>query len=483
MDILHEIIIAMDRKDVKNYKIFAGRAFELANRKDLDLFDMLRRLGRDFDEKAAFEKLYGSLDKNSYYQLKNRLAEDVNLSLFLREYKHNDSIYALYITSLGYHYYNRNNYHLALNYFKKAEKKAKQIENYGLLDIIYSRLIKISQEIFSENPEVYIRKRTDNRALLFKMIELENVLQAIEYKVKITQNLSVTNIEEMLKITMDDYLNDEELKDSPKLQFSIYVMLSRKMLQSNDFAALNDYLLRTYESFDHKKLFNKTTHDYKLEMLAWISNSYFGMRQYQESLKYAELLKNEMERYDKMLQDRYEFFYLNTQVLNFSAINPAKAIDILLDLTSKEKVNRLSIKGLLVFVNLAVLYHNQKDYKNSLKYLTKFYNYDGYKNMDDILKLRINLGELMMRSEQGEKDTVEYRIRQINRDFKEILEGDKITWEKRFLQLLSALSERMGKSTPIKEFANETMKKMENENEDSMIFRFADWVKQKAVNN
>ena len=36
-------------------------------------------------------------------------------------------------------------------------------------------------------------------------------------------------------------------------------MLSRKMLQSNDFAELNDYLLRTYETFDNKKLFNKTT--------------------------------------------------------------------------------------------------------------------------------------------------------------------------------------------------------------------------------
>src|SRR5436853_369497 len=123
MDILKQIILGMDRKEVKNYNIYAGRLVERNGRKDLALFEHIRKTGEKFDDEQAFLRLYtGEKDKNSYYQLKNRLAEDINISIFLQEHDENEIMNALYLVAMGHYYWQKNNYRLGLHYFKKAEK-------------------------------------------------------------------------------------------------------------------------------------------------------------------------------------------------------------------------------------------------------------------------------------------------------------------------------------------------------------------------
>jgi hypothetical protein len=190
MDTLKLAVQFMDRKEIRSFKVFAGRASEDADRKDLRLFEMIRQEADTFKEENAFSKIYGGEGKNNFYQLKNRLLDDINTSIIIREYREENNDLALFYSILGNYYYAKSNFELAFFYLRKAEKKAKETENYGLLDTIYGKLLRIAHELTNENLETYLQKRKENRDLLNKMSNLEDILEAVEYKMKISQNLT-----------------------------------------------------------------------------------------------------------------------------------------------------------------------------------------------------------------------------------------------------------------------------------------------------
>src|SRR5687768_10429598 len=110
MDILNQLVALMDRKEVKNFKIFIERGWQQDDRKDVALFDILRKSKAGYDDEKIFKKLYKGIDKNAYYRLRNRLAEDINLSLFEQNYNENHNMHCLYLLAMGYYFASKNSY-------------------------------------------------------------------------------------------------------------------------------------------------------------------------------------------------------------------------------------------------------------------------------------------------------------------------------------------------------------------------------------
>ncbi|MGZ5281530.1 MAG: hypothetical protein ACXWEY_04560, partial [Bacteroidia bacterium] len=485
MDILNQMIANMNRKEVKKFKIYLNRASGDTQRKDVVLFDYIRKSGSLYNEEKVLDKLYKGTDKNAFYRLKNRLTNDLSSSIFEQGQQADDTMNCLFLVSMAHFYSSKSKYKLAAYFLKKAEKKAKATENYSLLEIIYGNLIIASREMLNDNPEKYIQKRRENRVLLNKMGEMDDILEAIEYKVMISQNLTANGYEilKVLEQTIDKYTKDEDLKESSRLQFGIYFIVSRILLQNKDYVALEEYLIKTYQNFTERKLFTKANHAHNLQMLSWISNAMFVNKKYNLSLEYAEKLRIEMERFDGQFYSRFELFYYNSLVINFSVINPAKAISILQNLTHKEKANGSNLQGVgvFVFMNMAMLYYNQKDYTKALQSLNKLYNYEGYHTTDPRLKLKISLGELMMRYDRKEKEIFDYRIKQIQKEFAGYLEQNAEIWEAAFLNILTQLS---AKHQNLKDIQATAMLLLGNIREvsatDNMLFAYDVWLADKA---
>src|SRR5690606_28225892 len=110
------------------------------------------------------------------------------------------------------------------NYLKKAEKYAIKNEFFDLLDLIYSHLIRLSHESIEFNPIEYIEKRKKNHKSLYMLQEIDDVLAALIYRVKISQNFSSHNYKftEILQKTINDYVDSDEVRKSAKLRFKIY---------------------------------------------------------------------------------------------------------------------------------------------------------------------------------------------------------------------------------------------------------------------
>ena len=296
MNILLEIINSLNKEESRFYKLFAGRTNSGAERKDLLLFDFIKQNGEEYREDEIIEELYKD-NKNSFYQLKNRLYKDLNKSMMLQHMGKEKDIFILHFVLLSRIYKRKGNVKLSFHYLQKAEKEAENIEAYELLSIIYSEILTLSYDMVSVNVEEYIEKKRDNNEQLSWDQEIDLLLAAVLYKIKTAQNFSKNDesVNEILQKTLDNFSKNKKIPKSPKFRIKVYQVVSRILLQQHDFDALEDYLIHTYKEFTKDKIFTKSNHEQKLTMLAYLTNCLFKTHKYKQSLVYAEKLKSQHE--------------------------------------------------------------------------------------------------------------------------------------------------------------------------------------------
>ncbi|MEO5569924.1 MAG: hypothetical protein ABIT08_08345 [Bacteroidia bacterium] len=487
MDILNQIINGMNKEQIRYFKLYASR-FRSEARKDLALFDYMRKSNDKYDDDKIFNKLYKGKEKNAFYRLKNRLLLDINKSITIQHFDDEETIHAFHLLGLVRFYINRNNVDAAHYFLRKAESKAKVIENNELLDLIYGEFIRLSHEKISINPEVYIKKRKENTEQINQLREIDDILAAVSYRLKITQNFAADEnpVLPLLQKTADDFSQDKELKKSHKLRLKLYHAVSQILLQKRDYAALEDYLLNIYKEFNKEKLFNKSNHDTKLQMLTYIVNALFKNNKLKVSLKYAEELRKAMEEFHHLLYDKYIFFYYNSLVINYSIVDKTKAISILEDLRDNEKIKSNTFYQVFVYLNLMLLWFDKQQYPNAIKNLNKLYMLDNYKTTDVALRFRIAVAELIIRYELKDFDLLEYKINQLRKDFKEYLKQIENEKEKEFITILKSIINSAAYMQDkkllnrVKLFVN---LKDEAPSEDREIINYKNWLREKTRMN
>ena len=138
MNLLQEVILSLNKEECRFFKLYAGRINVKDERKDLLLFDFIKK-SDSIDEDRVAAKLYGE-NKNAFYRLKNRLLTDLNKSLLLQHLSHEEDLSILQNLLLSRVFRQKQKNKVAEVYLKKAEKKAEQIEAYELLSLIYNEL-------------------------------------------------------------------------------------------------------------------------------------------------------------------------------------------------------------------------------------------------------------------------------------------------------------------------------------------------------
>lgn len=483
MDILNRIVSGMNKEDIRFFKIYATKTHAVGDRKDIMLFDYVRRSGKDYNDDDIAIKLYDKGSKNSFYRLKNRLIDVLNKCLYIQHFDDDEVNATMYLVSLSHFYFNQSAFKVALHYLKKAEKKALKQENYELLDIIYSEFIKLSHELVAINPETYINKRKENSQKLEHIRQIDDVLAAVKYRLKITQNFSPADnpVMDMLEQTVNKFSQTDNLKDSAALRFKIYSAVSQILLQRHDFQNLEGYLLSTYQQFSEEKLFNRNNHNTKLQMLTYLVNTLFKNNKIEESLEYAEKLKEAMEEYNRALYDKYFFFYYNSLVINYSKIDLDKAIEILEGLKSNELLKKTPFYEVFVYLNLGIFFFDKKDYRKAIRYINQLYMLDSYKNGDESLKFKISVAELIIRHELKDFDFLEYRIGQVLKDYKELINQPENAREKDLLKIIEVMA-REGFSKSNKSLMKKVtgfLQQKQELAEDTEMINYSKWLNEK----
>ncbi len=482
MNILEHVIGQMSKEEVRHLKLYLTQTNNSVTRKDIALFDAIRKDFKDFDEDKFHLKHYNESSKNSFYRLKNRLFEDINRSVNLLYFDFDDSVLLLHYFILSRIYQRKQQFEIAFHYLTKAEKKGLAIESYELLDLLYADFIKLSQETMSVDPERYISLRKENRKKLQKIQEIDDVLAVLIYRIKVAQGFDRGNhkILEVLQKTINEFSNTSDLKSNTQLRFKIYQSLSRILLQRHDYTSLEVYLLDTYRSFQKENLFSKANHETKLQMLTYLINSLFKNGKTTQSLEFAEKLKDAMEEFGGFLYDKYLFYYYNSLMINYSISNKQKAIDILEEARELKAIKELPFYTVFIYLNLSVLNFGLKNFKSSLKHLVYMSIQENFKSLDTAFQLKIAISELMIRFELNDFEFIENRINQIKKDFKSLLNEKLYEREREIIRIIQYLTNSNdSKKDKALQKKIEIFLSLAPSSTDSDILNYNTWLKEK----
>lgn len=441
MDILTQMIGRMNKEELRFFRMYALRMDVKGPRKDLLLFDHMRDEGSAFSEDAAIASLYPDGNRNAFYRLKNRLKTEVGKSLLLQHIESEHTSQALHLILLARHYQSRNAYALAEHFLKKAERKADATESQELLDLIYTEFIRLSQETVTINPETYISKRRDNAEQLLLLRQMDDILATVKYRLKVTQNFSPVDnpVIDMLFETVEQLSSDHRVHHGTQLRFKMYHAVSQILLQQHDYPNLEDYLLKTFAQFEIERLFNRANHQTKLQMLTYIVNALFKNGRTTQSLAWAERLHVAMEEHDRMLYDRFLFFYYNSLVINYTKTDLDRAIGLLLELENHPKLRDTQYYLVFVHLNLAIFYFEKGEFRQSVRRLNQLYHHERFAHTATALQLRIAVFELMVRTELADTDFVEQRLKQVRNEFVSELRKQENRRETEILNIIEQL--------------------------------------------
>lgn len=413
---LKKLIHSLSKEEIRHLKIWLSRSHSQGHRKDVDLFDLIKS---NKSEDDIFEKLYPKKsDKNPYYRLKNRLQDDVFKSLWILHVDKSEWDKAFMLLSVAKKMSRKNLNNLAHFILAKAEKTANKIEAFDLLELIYGEQIKVANDLLEVNPEEYIQKRKKNRQSLEHLGKLDDSLALLTYKIRKTINYSKSNeqINDILNQTINEINQDESLRKNATFRFKMYHAVSKMLLQSHDYRALENYLLSTYADFKAEKLFSKNRHESKVQMLIYLTNALFKNGKYTESLNFVEELKLSLEEYEGFLKNKFLIYYYTGQIINYSSIDLGKALVSIERALEDAEIKKNEMNLLYLSLNKAQVLFDMGEIKQANRTLVQMRLLDAYSDLDAGLKYALGVFTLILRIELKDEEYAERLLKDLKKD-------------------------------------------------------------------
>ena len=216
-------------------------------------------------------------------------------------------------------------------------------------------------------------------------------------------------------------------------------------------------------------------------MLTYLVNSLFKNGKVEESLQFAEQLHHAMQAFNNLLYERFEVFYYNALVNNYSTFDIPRAIEILQNLLRNPNLQKVPFYELFVYLNLATSYFDLKQFQQAARQLGKAAICASFKKADESVKFKMAVAELIIRFELGDFDFWLYRKEQIAKTFAEALEQDRFRKERELIQLMfKVVSNPDGfRSRTLKPDVLQFVKTWTPVPEDGEIIRYTGWIKEK----
>jgi len=431
---LDTIVQSLSKEEVRFFKLFLKRT-ESKNRKDVDLFDLIRRKNGDYTTKDALKTL--KTNPNNYYQVKNRLYHELNNSMVWQHIWKDKQSKSFSFVLLSRVYKNKGELELSFHYLKKAEKEAIDSELYEVLSIIYSEIIQLSHELISIDVDHYIELKRNNIKILSEIDEMDLLLAKIMYDIKTKQNFAKSDggLVKLIKIKYAKISEEKNLVSSPRFRIRLFKMYSRLLLQERDYQSLEKFLIVSYNEFLKDKLFDRSNHNEKLTLLTYLTNCLYKTNKYKESLKYADKLFISMKEYDYFLYDKYLFYYYNMLVLNHAKTDKKKALDYLNKASKSEVIKKLPSYNAFIYLNRSLIYYYEDNYKESRKNIARLILQEDFLLLDKSFQLKILVAELMIRILVSDKN-FDDKIIQIHKDYKSLLLEEHHIREKKMIDLI-----------------------------------------------
>jgi len=174
-------------------------------------------------------------------------------------------------------------------------------------------------------------------------------------------------------------------------------------------------------------------------MLIYLTNCLYKTHKLKKSLEFAEILKKGMDEYGGFLRDKFLFYYYNALVINYSVLDKKEALKILDEARRNPIIKELPTYTVFIYLNTALIYFDQGKYRMAIKNLSRLLLHDDFVDIGKSFQFKIYIASLIIRFELGDFDTIESRLKYIQRVYKEILENDDFKRDVGLIEIISKL--------------------------------------------
>jgi hypothetical protein len=220
-------------------------------------------------------------------------------------------------------------------------------------------------------------------------------------------------------------------------------------------------------------------------MLVYIVNTLYENRKLEQSLEYAELLRQGLEEHHRMLYTKYLMYYYNALIINYFNLDMSRSIQILEEVISNKTFKDAPFNEFMMLVNLAICYFSapKKNIPKALRTLIQIYIHDGYKAASPEFKLKLAIFELSLRQESGDFEITERRIEEVKKDYHEILVKPAMNTENSLLNIIASMNKsvEIKADKPLKEKVKQFIASTpKQELEGFFAINYHDWLSNKV---
>ncbi len=436
--LLTKLINLLQTEEVRNYKIISSKYLQKGHKKrTVELFDLIRNSDHDEYSPQIVATLLEKGNKNAYYRIKNRLLRDLEHSLLIFYKDDDQEAIVLNHIRLSSILIGKSAYDEAIYYLNEAEKIAEKNEYYNLLNMIYDRLISLSNQVFDIDPSPYIKKKQALQEKYEHWQHTEQLLATISYRLRVT-NYSSKEVEtlDILEEVFEELKLSSSERNSPDFRLKINRCTRNILLQKREFKALSDYLRNSYHEFEQEQIFNRKNHEEKIIILIWLINALIKGKDIQEVRTYNKLLKENLQAYNNLYYLKYIWLYHQCKtVIDILDGQPHVAIKNLEALEMSPKYKN-TISFFSVYLNLAMLYFYIGDLNKCLEQFSRVLVSSEFSSMPKSLQINIGIINLIFRVESKDYQYADGRYKELRRKFKKEFGLEEYKEQADFLDIL-----------------------------------------------
>jgi len=456
MKTLDKVIQSLSKEEIRFYKLFVGRTNQSKERKDLKLFDIIKKnLNQDYSKKAI-NRL--NVTSNNFYQLKNRIYNDLNNSMVWQHISKDQQSKSFSFILLSRVFKNKGELDLAYHYLNIAEKEAIKLELFEILAIVYSEIIELSHELISIDLDKYLKLKKENSKARSEIEDIDTHLAKLMYDIKTKQNFSKSDsaLTQLLNTHYQKNAENKKVLKSPRFKLRLFKMYSRLLLQKQDYNRLELYLSESYDDFTKNDLFVRYNHNDKLTLLTYLANCLHKTNQFKKSLEVAEQLHHAMKEYEGFLYDKYIFYYYNVLVLNYAKEDKEKALETLQLAKNNEIIKKLPGYTSFIYLNTGLIYYYQEKYNSAKTNISRLIQQEDFLSLDVVFQFKILIVELIIRLKLDQYELILEKIDKIKSNYEALISNKKLSRDNKALACIKQLVEgqNLDKKTLISFFEN-----------------------------
>ncbi|MEM6685089.1 MAG: hypothetical protein AAF617_04770, partial [Bacteroidota bacterium] len=311
-------------------------------------------------------------------------------------------------------------YKTAFKILEKAEKKARDILHFSLLNEVYHTQIQYAHKTnHAPSLEVLIEKCTANHRDFLQEEKLNMAYAVIQKQLQsVLRKGQINSLQTLVQETYERFQISTEIGLSYKSLYQLAQIINSVASVTRAYFAIEPFLIENYKDISNRLKQSDKHLFYHIKVLYLIANIFFRKKEFEQSLAYLAEMRQQMEQQKQRYFKGALLSYQCLLALNYNySGNSEKAIALLEELVHIKKYDLETM--LDIHLSLIVCYFQQGEFKKAQQVFSKFYHtdkwYEEKAGVEWVMKK--NLVELLLHIELGNISYVDSRFTSFQRKY------------------------------------------------------------------